>query len=113
VSGREGGREGRLARNRCRIAVGVSGSEDGMGKSWSRAVDCFSFSSLLCAAATSKSYLVIFFICNSLRVAREGGMGTYEVFFQGLVWSLRALWLGCGPRPMPQGRLGRQARPMP
>ena len=78
----------------------------GLGKIWSRAADCISFGSLV--AGTTKvfdKHVIVWMLYNCIQAAVVDGMGTMNVLWRHLVWSLYWLSQGVFPDRDPYGVL--------
>ena len=67
----------------------------GAGKSWSKMMDLFSWSSVLFTGRTEVRQFLIFGLHSSLRLV--GPEDSLETCFQVLKWSLDACYEGCHP----------------
>jgi hypothetical protein len=75
----------------------------GIGKSWSKSVECYSWSSLLYYGRTLDSNFLMFFLYKQLCVT-DGAVTTIDQVWTALSWSLHALFTGLWPSHDWQGR---------
>ena len=68
----------------------------GLGKTWSRSVDVWSWSSILGVGNTIATNFLIYILYWKL-IVKVQGMDLYHEFIQRLTWSLYWLWLGRWP----------------
>ena len=68
----------------------------GVGKSWSKSVDCYSWTSLLSTGSTVETQFLIYIMYSSLRI-KEDGKDMYAAFHKKLAWSLYWLFVGKWP----------------
>ena len=81
----------------------------GVGKIWSKAVDCVSFGGLLCTRGSAFDvHFIIWLIFNNILSTCEDAGKTMQVFWRHLVWSLYWLYRGRHPDRDPNGNLYTQ-----
>ncbi len=69
----------------------------GVGRSWGKSVDVYSWASLLGKGSTVSTNFLVYLLYWKLRVTREG-MDVFDKFSKVLAWSLYWLFLGVWPR---------------
>ena len=69
----------------------------GVGKSWSKQMDVWSWRSLLCKGPSLLTMILIFCVHASLRCVEEGHH-TLETAFKKMRWSFDALYEGVWPK---------------
>ena len=99
-------------KKRC-IPIAIHGDGvpiSGIGKSWSKSAQVFSWCSLLARGSTINTCFLIYLFFWQLIVS-SGGMDQYQKFTKMLCWSLTALSSGKWPRADAEGRAWEKGSP--